>query len=149
MRLTKAPTIEDMPFRDIVRPLLIAPAASIAVEILFIALFQQELASGLPFLILVWWVLSLAAASLFVLPMLLMVPRLRRPPMWLATIWGAITAWIFATLFAPGIDVMTTVSPTTWGGIGVAGAASGLLYAFLVRRRALVVKTSHEHRTAH
>jgi len=87
------------------------------------AVFQRLPPLMLPFVILVaWtWTLSLAAAVVFVVPVLLLVPRLRRPPVWIAAVWGAMAAWAFAAAVGP-----------LWGSL--AGAASGGLYALPVRR---------------
>lgn len=126
----------EISFTRTVRPLLVAPAASVVVQFVFMAIFQRLPPLVLPFaMIVTWtWAFSLAAAILFVVPVLALVPRLRRPPLWVAAVWGAMAAWAFTALLVPGMRVMTTSSWTAWGGFAVAGAASGLFYALLVRR---------------
>jgi hypothetical protein len=95
--------------------------------------FQGLYPIGWPLVIIVFWSwsLSLAAALLFVMPILAFVPRLRQPPFWLAAMWGAAAAWAFTSLFIQRRQMVDFWSP-----LAVAGAASGLLYALLVRRRA-------------
>lgn len=126
-----------MQFRDTVRPLLIAPAASVGVHVVFATLFQQAGLFGSAFVILMAWVwgLSIAAAVVFVMPVLALIPRLRQPPFWFAAIWGAVVAWVFSGLFLRRVDA-GGYSLRAWAGLGVAGAAAGLLYAALVRPKA-------------
>jgi hypothetical protein len=121
-----------------VRPLLLATAASVVVQLPFMAIFQQLPPLTMPFVTgVAWtWALSLGAAVIFAFPLLLLVRLLRRPPKWLAMIWGTAAACAFAALFVPGMRVMAQSSPQAWGGLSLAGAAAGLLCASLVRRGA-------------
>ena len=63
---------KEISFTRTVRPLLVAPAASVVVQFLFMAMVQRLPPLMLPLVILVaWtWAFSLAAAALFVLPVL-------------------------------------------------------------------------------
>lgn len=124
--------VDEISFTRTVRPLLVAPAASVVVQFVFMAIFQRLPPLILPFAILVtWtWAFSLAAAAVFVVPVLVLVPRLRRPPVWIAAVWGALAAWACGI----GIGVLFGSSSIAWAGLAMAGASSGVLYALLVRR---------------
>ena len=80
-----------MRFVDTIRPLVIAPAATVLVVALFEAFNGKSGRAGFGFLLgMAWiWLLSLGAAAIFVLPVLALVPRLRKPALWLAALWGA------------------------------------------------------------
>ena len=98
-----------------------------------------------------FWCLMTAAA--FVFPLLAVWPSTRRPSYPLAAIWGIVAAWIAvgaivlgqSTSFVPTGVVVQGPSPflqlremtrvEVLVGCGVAGAASGLLYAHAARRR--------------
>lgn len=129
-----AATSYEIPFRQTVGPLVIASWASVLVQIMYAVLFQTIRPLGVGFLIVVlWsWGLSLAAGVLFVIPILALVPRLRKPSLWVAAIWGAVVSWLFSGVVFRRVYVMS--SPIALIGIGSAGAAAGLLYAVLVKR---------------
>jgi len=127
-----------MRFVDTIRPVLVAPAAAAIVYALSEMFVQKSGRMGWGFVIvLAWvWALSLAAAVLFVIPVLACVPRLRRPPLWFAALWGVLVAGLFsALLFGP--DQLMHASRGAHLGLGLWGAAAGVLYAVLVlvRRR--------------
>jgi hypothetical protein len=70
-----------------------------------------------------------AAGLLFVLPVLLLVPRLRTLPAWAAAAWGAALA-LLVTVILVGPSM---VSRTSAIAMAVLGAASGITYAIAVR----------------
>jgi hypothetical protein len=74
------------------------------------------------------------AAALFVLPILAIWPALRRPSYPVAAIWGTLSAWCTGTLVMWG-QFYELVRWEPLLGFGAAGAASGLLYAYVVRQR--------------
>lgn len=125
-----------MRFVDTVKPVVVAPVAAAIVYALFEVFVQKTGRMGGGFVIaLAWvWALSLAAAVMFVVPVLACVPRLRRPPVWFAALWGVLVAGLFSALVL-GPDHLMRASPVAHLGLGVSGAAAGFLYAVLVRRR--------------
>jgi hypothetical protein len=103
---------------------------------IFDLLVQKSGRMGVGYMImLAWiWALSVAAAVVFVLPVFALVSRLREPPLWFSALWGALVAAISSALIL-GLDQFMGVSPWAHIGVGFSGAAAGLLYAVLVRRR--------------
>jgi hypothetical protein len=101
----------------------------------FVATSQRSAPSGVGFVMeMAWvWALSLVAAAIFVIPVLALAPRLRRPPFWIAAIWGAGVAWASSTVFFGRLHLAST-SIQGLAGLAAAGSVSGILYAFLVRR---------------
>ena len=73
--------------QDTVRPLLLAPLGAVVV-FAALGLAPGRGLPGLAFLIAMVWGYSLAAASVLVLPVLILAPRLRRPRLWVALPWG-------------------------------------------------------------
>ena len=111
--------------RDTIRPLLLAPLGAVVVFAAF-GLSPQPGFAGFGFLAAMVWGYSLAAGLVFVVPVLALAPRWRRPPVWVAGIWGVLVASAFAGLIIgrPShllVPVMT------------AGAASELVYAVAAR----------------
>lgn len=93
-----------------------------------------SLSIGTLFLVLVRILFIATAGSLLlVLPLLILFPRLRRPPLWLATVWGASVALVFAGLIL-GSRLMAIWSPSALARLCLAGAVSGLTYGLLARR---------------
>ena len=78
-----------------------------------------------------------ASAVLLVLPILAIRPSLRRPSYVIGVIWGVLSAWTAVVLFAWAIGqgFPKTIPSQGWLNFGAAGAASGLLYTFVVRQR--------------
>ena len=79
------------------------------------------------------WVLVLAAGVFFVLPVLAIVPRLRRPSTWLAAGWGALTASAFVGLIFG--RPYRLYGPQALVVFAAAGAVAGVCYALLVQRQ--------------
>jgi hypothetical protein len=75
------------------------------------------------------------AAALFVLPILVVWPVMRRPSYVVAAIWGVLSAWAAgAVLIVGGHESLRQI--VHWETLllfGAAGTASGLLYAVVVR----------------
>ena len=122
------------PIQPALRALFIAPIGSVAVSAAFAIFFQHLNPLSVGFVLaLAWvWVLSLATGGLFVLPLLAFVPRIRKPPLWCAAIWGALAGLAFSSLVFGRLFLNSSVLGVT--GIAGAGAASGLVYGFVVRR---------------
>ena len=117
-----------MPFAKILRPLLLAPWAGVAVFVgVSLARRQPEaLLVGLltaPF--------CYAAEIAFVGPIMLFWPRSRTPSFVASTIWGTLAAWCSAAFVVPSI--LDLMRPAVLLGYGAAGAASGLFYAYLAK----------------
>ena len=119
-----------MRLRDTIRPLAFAPLAGLSVltlgnapqwgsATLIFALFRA------PF--------CYAAAIVFALPILWLVPRSRTPGLVAGAIWGGLAAWAAAGFVAPSFREWVRWEVVL--GYATAGVASGLLYAYLVRAR--------------
>jgi len=106
--------------QDTVRPLLLAPLGAVVV-FAALGLAPGRGLPGLAFLIAMVWGYSLAAASVLVLPVLILAPRLRRPRLWVALPWGAVAAVVSGAA--------VTGTPHLYVPFSIAGAASGLLFA--------------------
>ena len=120
-----------MPLSRVLRSFFIAPIGSVVVQALFLTFAEHLRPSGAAFVIVLLWVyvLSLAAGSVFALPFLLFVPRVRQPPFWLAALWGAGAACAFSVL----LFGTASYSPPAWTGLALAGAASGVVYRITIR----------------
>src|SRR5690349_8267078 len=44
------------------------------------------------------WGLMLVALTLFVVPVFVLMPKLRQPPLWVAATWGIALQWMFAMM---------------------------------------------------
>src|SRR5262245_28194091 len=90
-----------------VRALLTAPLGALAVaapRVLFSgSVVRSVITCGLVFLV------CYIAELFFVVPVLLLWPQLRRPPIWVAAICGVVVAWCTAILLT--LLVMTGVAP--------------------------------------
>ena len=117
------------------KPLLVASVAAVAV--LAASWGAQQ---GFPTnvwaagIVVVWmWVLILAGGVFFVLPVLAILPRLRRPSIWLAAGWGALTMSAFVSLIFG--RPYKLYGPEALILFAAAGAVAGVCYALLVRRQ--------------
>lgn len=121
-----------MRFSDTILPLILAPAGT-AIAFWTFELFGQRFPSrGLLLLIITYWIwiLAIAAKILFVLPVMILVPRMRRPRLVWAGIWGAAVARAFMNLvFAPWSRI-----GISWLPLALWGAAGGMLCSVLARR---------------
>ena len=126
--------MKKMPLYQTLKPLFLASAVAVVV-VAAISMAQRVFPTSgwsVVSMAALMWVLTLAAAVVFVLPVLAIAPRLRRPPIWLAAGWGALAAGAFAglifgwpyRLYGPqGLVVFAAV-----------GAVAGMSYAVLARR---------------
>jgi hypothetical protein len=74
-------------------------------------------------------------ATAVVFPVLVIWPPLRRPSYPTASVLGALSAWCASIALNRGWNVGHEFFRDSWLVFGAAGAASGLLYAYRVRRR--------------
>lgn len=74
-------------------------------------------------------VYALASGLLFVFPVLVFVPRLRRPGIRIAALWGALVAFAVA-----GLAFFQQMHWLAMADFAVVGAASGVVYATIARR---------------
>jgi hypothetical protein len=130
--MSRESDINALRFTETIPPLALAPLAGLAVlacgslpqtglaNVLIVALYMAPFCYG--------------AAALFVLPILAIWPLLRRPSYPLAAIWGTVSAWCAGALVMWG-QFYELVRWEPLLGLGAAGAASGLLYTYVVRRR--------------
>jgi hypothetical protein len=112
--------------KDTVRPLLVSPLGAV---ISFVA-FGVTPGNGVlsfVFLFVMTWVYAIAAALVLVVPVWIIVPKLRQPPAWLAIVWGMIAALLMASVMFPS-------TPRLAVPVLAAGAASGLVYSIAARR---------------
>ena len=84
------------------------------------------------------WVLTVAAGVVFVLPVFAIAPRLRRPPIWLAAGWGALTASAFVGLIFG--RPYKLYDPQALFVFAAAGAVAGVCYALLARRQPSAIR---------
>lgn len=122
-----------MPLRDTLLPLVLAPFG--AVLVLSVSRSVPPSGSYLAIVFLFGYAFALGAAVVLVLPVLALFPRLRRPSLWIAAVWGASVALIATSLVFGASQIFR------WevaAGFGSAGAAAGLVYAVAVRIPALM-----------
>jgi len=74
--------------------------------------------------------IAFVSALVLVLPVMIFIPRLRRPPPLVAAPWGAAVACLVPTVLAGGI-----FARGTYAYFGVMGVTAGIVYAFSVRFR--------------
>jgi hypothetical protein len=123
------------PFVQTVFPLVLASLVPAVMGVGFMAIRDGALIGGLPFVFVFAWVwgFSLAASALFVLPLFALAPRLRVPPLWLTTVWGALVAFVWMRLLA-GLMGFPNLSRGGWAQLVISGGTAGATYAFLIRR---------------
>ncbi len=133
------------PFVQTVRPLVLASLVPAVLAFGSWAIRDGSLLGALPFVLtMIWvWGFSLAASAIFVLPLFLLVPRLRVPPVWLASVWGA---WVgFASMvLLSGLMGFPDISRGGRAELVVDGGTAGATYAFLIRR---IVSSGSSSRT--
>lgn len=119
--------------QDTIRPLLLAPLGAVVV-FAALGLAPGHGLPGLAFLIAMVWGYSLAAASVLVLPVLILAPRLRRPRKWIVMPWGALAAIVSGAAW--------TGTPRLYVPFAIAGAASGLVYAVVSAKSATSIEST-------
>src|SRR4029453_12383522 len=84
---------------DTIRPLLVASIAPVVLTLATVSLPRVAPDSGASIVLAGWlWIITLAAELVFVFPLMALVPSLRRPPIWLAAVWGAGAAFALTLL---------------------------------------------------
>ena len=136
--MSRESDINALRFTETIPPLALAPLAGLAVlacallprtgpaDVLIVALYMAPFCYG--------------AAALFVLPIFAIWPPLRRPSYPVAAIWGILSAWCADVLVMWG-QFYESVRWEPLLAFGAAGAASGLLYTYVVRQRATKDRT--------
>ena len=132
--VTNIPGERILPFSDTIQPLVIAPLAGTAVlTSTMLVNAGANLVMVFPFLAMRIAPFCYGAAVLFVVPILATWPASRLPSYSIAVMWGIVSAVAslatLAVLGFGGSPSWTDVLPFI-----VAGAASGLLYAYAVQR---------------
>jgi hypothetical protein len=137
----KADVVTALPFRQTIRPLVMAPAGALAV-IGILTILEQNVGPYLPIALLLTAPFVYAAETIFVLPLIVLWPKSRRPNLAIGAIWGASVAWAFVlVLQAVGwVPARVVALPSTWrewqevGRLCLPGIASGVLFAYLSRK---------------
>src|SRR5262245_41508369 len=124
-----------MPFYQALKPLFLASVAAVVVLIALSGDRQLVPPTSWGAVVLAaWmWALTLAAGVVFVLPVLALAPQSRRPPIWVAAGWGALTACASAVLILG--RPYKLYSPRAMIAFAAAGAVAGVCYAMLARRQ--------------
>ena len=118
-----------------IKSLFVASLAAVAV-LTASGAAQQEFPTNVwaAGIVVAWmWVLTLATGVFFVLPVLAMTPRLRRPSIWLAAGWGALATSVFVGLILGRPNKL--YGPQALVVFAAAGKVAGVCYALLVRRQ--------------
>jgi hypothetical protein len=115
-----------MRFVDTLPPLLLTSSV-----VVLLAMIQTTF--QVPFMTYMWvWRMTLEAIALLVLPIFVAAPTLRKPPFWLAALWGIAVGWIFSAILVGGpshLNINWSGSTRFSGYCVLAGA----LYALLAR----------------
>jgi hypothetical protein len=122
-------------FSQTIKPLALGPLAGVAVLTgLMLRNSGPHALTLAPLLALRIAPFCYGAAALFVVPILAIWPAMRRPTYSVAVIWGVLSALAALALLTRvlGQSIRVNWEALPFGG---AGAASGLLYAYVVRRR--------------
>ena len=119
-------------FVDTLIPLFVASVGAAGLVAAYIVVKGGDIGSPLVLLFLMWplWLISLAAEITLVVPLLLVIPALRKPPIWVAMIWGAGVGFAFAFMFG---RVAHLIEPRVGPFMAVVGAPAGLAYAVTAR----------------
>ena len=130
--------VAPLRFHQTLLPLLIAPLGAMVVYALSAATFSN-VSEYFPVQILLFGVGALVAGCIFVLPIMAVVSKFRRPPAWLAALWGLLVAWCAVAVIGltspiPNLTALRRVEVAV--PCGFAGAAAGLVYALLAHRSA-------------
>jgi hypothetical protein len=142
---SKGGAVAAVPFSRTIRPLVISPAAALAVLGGYLILLK-EVGPEFLMVLLICTPFVYAVEVLFVVPILWLWPASRRPSFAFGAIWGAAAAWGFWLLFTtaawyePGgvaFPPQYHAVPATWPewrGLAllmIPGIASGVLFAYL------------------
>jgi hypothetical protein len=140
--------VAAVPLRNLLRPLVIAPAGACAVIGCFL-IVEKNVGPYLPIVLLILAPFVYAAELVFVIPILLLWPASRRPSYTVGAAWGAAAAWGFAILLQAGawydpggvaFPPRFRIVPSTWRewqgltGLMMPGAAFGVLFAYFSRK---------------
>ena len=133
---------DEMRLGDTLLALLVAPLGA-AVPSLFQAMLASERGvaelRALVIVIISVWVLCLAAALLFVFPILAAAPSLRQPSGVVAAIWGGLVSLAFGALLLGDLTIGWIQFPSTLSALfngSAPGVLSGLTYAIVANRLA-------------
>lgn len=137
----QADAVTALPFRQTIRPLVIAPVGAVAVIGVFVVL-EQSVGLYLPIVLLLTAPFVYAAETIFVLPLIVLWPKSRRPNVAIGAMWGAAVAWVFVLVLqtAGWVPARVVALPSTWrewqevGRLCLPGVASGVLFAYLSRK---------------
>jgi len=124
----------QMPFRDTLRPLVIASGVAAFIQLVVVTFVQQLPLAGASLLVLAMWIwsFSLAGAGVLVMPMMAVAARFRQPPWWVAAMWGALTAILTAAAVYAHLAIEQSL--ISWGWLCATGATAGICYSVLARR---------------
>ena len=112
-----------MRFEQTIPPLLLAPLGAVAV---MATVEWGGLSRGYWMVLAYAYGICLLNGAAGVLPVFALVPRLRRPPFWIALPWGAVIAWCATIVWSDSLSRDFVL-------MGSAGAAAGFVYALAAR----------------
>jgi hypothetical protein len=135
-----------VPFRQTLRPLVIAPAGALAVIACF---FVQNAGPSVVIILLVATPIVYGIELVFVVPILWLWPASRRPRLAVGALWGAAASWGFLLLLvaaawyepAPSSQPLLHVTPEVTlrqlrglAALMAPGIASGVLFSYVSRK---------------
>ena len=116
------------PFGLTILPLVVGTACGVGVQGFIFVLYGSRLNFDFVMSLIAFSVSSIVAALACVIPVFMLFPRSRVPAVWAGTIWGAaIAALLAGSLFTWERDFVARIASS--------GAAAGLFYSLLARRR--------------
>ena len=133
-------------FKPTIWPMLLAPLGSMTVVTIFMVMDGRADPTALVVNFFFVAAVSYSAEMLFVVPVLLWWPSMRRPRLWVGVIWGTLVGWCFPMLagalarmlpLAPSVSADATLleSVSAFTRLGLLGAASGLVFALAAAAR--------------
>ena len=130
-----------MPFQSTIGSLALAPLGGIVVFVLDSIATRQYQAPDLMMVLVIVAALSYATAAVLVVPVLIILPAARQPPLWVAATWGICVA--LAAQYGPLLFRRLLVLEFTGFDalLIAAGAASGLVFGVAARKASESART--------
>ena len=129
-----SPSSNPTPLLQTVIPLLVAPLPALVMVAAEYVLRSGPVDPFFVFILPIVAAFCYASELLMVVPLFLIWPSLREPPLGVAAVWGLLVAWGTVALLVgfglpePNMELRAAAS------LSISGIASGLTYAVAVRR---------------